>query len=101
MGLPKGRTNNPAGRPKGTRNLTTGQTKEILTGILKKNFTAAKVDRDLKQLEPRQRLDVLTKLLSYVLPRPTEGNLTVNFENLPENDIDYILETLIQKSYEN
>jgi hypothetical protein len=70
MGLPKNRTNNPAGRPKGTRNRTTKETKDVVNSILKTNFSAAKVSQDLKKLEPRNRLDVLIKLLNFILPRP-------------------------------
>jgi len=95
MGLPKGRTNNKAGRPPGTRNLTTKQAKEVLNGILKQNFTPAKVNRDLKQLEPRQRLEVLTKLLSYVLPRPTEGSLNIGFENLTDEALSHIIDEIL------
>ncbi|SHJ16980.1 hypothetical protein SAMN05444280_11277 [Tangfeifania diversioriginum] len=101
MGLKKGMTNNPKGRPKGTRNLTTTEAKGILNGILKQNFTPAKVNRDLKELEPRQRLDMLTKLLSFTLPRPTEGTLDLNFQNLTDEQLNYILENLLQKSQQN
>jgi len=100
MGLRKGQTNNPNGRPPGKPNRATSETKEVVSEILQKNFSAAKVNRDLQALEPRQRLDVLTKLLSYVLPRPTEGTLQIDgqfdVKNLNEKDLDEIIERLLQ-----
>ena len=69
----RGFTNNPNGRPPGIPNQSTTETKEILNNILKKNFTPAKVQRDLNALTPDRRLEILTKLL-----RPTETNLKLN-----------------------
>jgi hypothetical protein len=78
MGLKKGMTNNLQGRKPGTPNQSTTETKAILNAILKRNFSAAKVQRDLNALTPDRRLELLTKLLQFALPRPVENSLKLN-----------------------
>jgi len=97
MGLRKGQTNNPNGRPLGIRNKITTEIKEVVSGILKKKFTPVRINSDLKKLEPRQRLDVLIKLLSYVLPRPTEGTiqLDIGLENLSDEELDRVIQEIL------
>lgn len=91
----KGQSGNPAGKKPGTRNITTRQSKEVLTGILKRNFTPAKVNQDLKAMEPKQRLDVFIRLLTFILPRPTEGSLNIGFENLSDEQLTQIIHEIL------
>lgn len=79
--MKKGITNNPNGRPPGIPNQSTAETKEILNGILRKNFTPAKVQKDLNALTPDRRLEILTKLLQFSLPRPTELKLAAALDD--------------------
>jgi hypothetical protein len=67
MGLPKGVTNNPAGRPPGSRNKVTTELKQWITDLVHGN--RQQFEEDLKKIEPAQRLAVLEKLIQYVIPR--------------------------------
>jgi len=64
----KGTTNNPNGRPKGTPNKLTKQMRELISEALEKGLES--FDDDLKKLEPKDRLNVLAKFASLVIPKP-------------------------------
>jgi hypothetical protein len=53
------------GRNKGTPNKTTSEIRELINELSFKYL-----DDDLSKLEPKDRLLILTKLLSYSIPRP-------------------------------
>ncbi len=58
------------GRTKGTVNKTSAETKEVL-----KNIVSAEIDNIndlLNKLEPKERLEVIIKLLPYILPKQNE-----------------------------
>ena len=55
------------GRAKGTPNRVTATAKEWLTALIDKN--RHQIERDLKQLEPKERLHILEKLMQYVIPK--------------------------------
>lgn len=53
------------GRTAGTPNKTTKEMRELITDLSYKYLAS-----DLESLEPRERAVILTRLLSYVVPRP-------------------------------
>lgn len=55
------------GRSKGTPNKSTAELREWVQKLVQSNM--AQVKRDLKELEPKERLDVIERLMRYVLPR--------------------------------
>ena len=57
------------GRKIGTPNKTTGELREKLKDIILDEL--ADIPKLIQQLEPRQRLDVITKLLPFITPRIT------------------------------
>jgi hypothetical protein len=65
--MEKGTTNNPKGRPKGVTNKITGTVREVLGGILASELD--KVPEMLRLLPAKERLDAITRLLPYVVPR--------------------------------
>lgn len=80
MALPKGKTNNPNGRPKGTPNKTTTELRQWVINLLSKN--RAQLSRDLLAIpDPAERWRIVTKILEMVLPKPpTQIAATVNTE---------------------
>lgn len=58
------------GRAKGTPNRTTAETKELLQAIISKELD--KLGEMLEQLEPNERINAISKLLPYILPKQTE-----------------------------
>lgn len=73
------------GRTKGTVNKTTAETKEIL-----KNIVSVEIDNInglLDKLEPKERLDVIIKLLPYILPKQNE----IAVENKTVEPVTFLL----------
>ena len=65
--MEKGKTNNPNGRPKGTPNRITQDVRAWLSAVSDSN--RKQMERDLKTLEPKDRLQMLEKLMQYVIPK--------------------------------
>ncbi|MEI7423569.1 MAG: hypothetical protein WCK18_15810 [Prolixibacteraceae bacterium] len=95
MGLQKGRTNNPHGRPKGKQNKVTTSTKQWIQTII--DSSREQLEADLKKLDPGQRWAVAEKLLSYVIPKQQATSATIEFSQLGEEQIDQIINDLTQK----
>ncbi|MET3730706.1 hypothetical protein [Moheibacter stercoris] len=80
----KGTVLNPKGRPKGTPNKTTAELKELIKTFVESEIEEA--ENLLIELTPKERLDILCKLLPYVLPKQTElisdsdRTVTINFK---------------------
>lgn len=76
------------GRPKGAQNKTSKQVKEILSDILSDEIEA--MPERLNQLSDKERLDIVVKLLPYILPKQKEVEITTDIPkmNLP----DYMME---------
>ena len=55
------------GRKAGVPNRSTAELREWVQKLVQSNM--AQVKRDLKELEPKERLDVIERLMRYVLPR--------------------------------
>lgn len=60
------------GRIKGTPNRTTSEFRIFLQSVIERQFSD--IEQDLQTLKPYQRLDILCRLLSYCVPKPTELN---------------------------
>ena len=58
------------GRTKGTPNRTTAETKELLQKIVNKEID--NLSLLLEQLEPNERVNALSKLLPYIVPKQSE-----------------------------
>lgn len=58
---------NANGRPKGSLNKTSVQTKKIIEKLVSSELK--NIDSLLEQLDPKERLDALIKLLPYVIPK--------------------------------
>lgn len=67
MGLPKGKTNNPDGRPAGSLNKTTKELRETLKSVLSDEIE--KIPETLQQLDPKEKLEIVVKLLPYIVPK--------------------------------
>ena len=58
---------NANGRPKGSLNKTSVQTKKIIEKLVSSELK--NIDSLLEQLEPKERVDAIIKLLAYVIPK--------------------------------
>lgn len=92
MAQPKGKTGNPNGRPKGSPNKITATAREWISGLIDKN--RKQIERDLKRLEPKERLQMLEKLMQYVIPKQQAVSTQIDFEKMPEDVINDIVDGL-------
>ena len=66
MAQPKGSTGNPKGRPKGSPNKTTTEMRDMITKFVGDNLE--KIQEDFDKLDPAKRIEMLDKMMKYVLP---------------------------------
>ncbi|WP_373521068.1 DUF5681 domain-containing protein [Aquiflexum sp.] len=91
MGLKKGQTNNPNGRPKGSKNKINEEIREKIQSLFDGNFD--KIQSDIEKLDPKNRLKFLTDLMPYLVPKLQTTTYTneIDWENIPEEKIDKLL----------
>lgn len=99
MPLPKGKTNNPNGRPPGSKNKNTKQLREWVTGFIDAN--TSQIEKDWKQLEPKDRITAFQQLLKYSLPTLQAVNVTNDLEMQLQALTDDQLEELMNKILEH
>jgi len=83
MGLPKGRTNNLSGKPKGTVSKNTKELREFITAFVSDNLDKMQADFD-KIDDPKDRLMFLERLFQYTLPRLQAQTLEIDFSQKAE-----------------
>ena len=98
MGLPKVRTNNPNGRPKGKKNKVTTEVRTWLKNLIDNN--RAQLEKDLQDLEPRDRWNIIERLLAYTVPKMQSVDANIEFSKLTDEHINIIVNDLL-KSIEN
>lgn len=86
----KGTTNNPNGRPKGSKNKATKNLREIIKTFLEKN--ADDLQTEFAKLDAKDKLLFFEKLLKFAIP--TQQQNQVNFEKLSDEDLDIIIDNL-------
>ncbi len=87
MGLPKNRTNNPEGRPKGSKNKTSEEIRSMVQSFVEANIS--KLQSEFDQLAPDKKLIFIDRMLSHVLPKPLN-----ELEKLTDYDLDEIIKRL-------
>jgi hypothetical protein len=82
------------GRQKGTPNKTTAFSKSVIQEILT-DYTNSKLFRsDMEGLEPKDRLDIMVKLMAFTTPKPqsVDMNLTTNKQKTIEDTLEELAE---------
>lgn len=100
MPFKPGKSGNPGGRPKGIGNKSTEKLREAVKKLLEDNIN--NIVDDLKELDPKQRLDTWVKLLEFALPKlqRVESTNTIDLSNLSDSDVDELIEKVISHSDE-
>ena len=92
MGLQKGQTNNPNGRPVGTQNKVTTDLRQSINDFLNDNWDQVK--KDFEQLTPKDRLLFIEKLFKYSIPTLQATSLNASFDMLTDEQLDEIISRL-------
>lgn len=80
MGLKKGMTNNPAGKPPGTKNKINSELRGMINDFLESKFEM--VVADFETLEPKDKLKFYTDLLSYGLPKLQAASIDIDLNEV-------------------
>ncbi|RZK26581.1 MAG: hypothetical protein EOO43_02375 [Flavobacterium sp.] len=90
MPFKKGESGNNNGRPKGKPNRSTIAIKSFIVDLLHDNMETIK--KDLKAVEPKDRLAFIEKLMKYAIP--TQTNSIINFEKMDDDQLNTLYEEL-------
>ena len=73
----------PAGRPKGAKNKTTAEVRERFQQLVD-SYSLEQMKIDLMELEPGERLRIMTGLLDFFIPKlnRTDHSMTVGEETI-------------------
>ena len=63
-----------------------------LTAVIEKN--RKQMERDLKTLDPKDRLQILEKLMQYVIPKQQAIKPEIYFSMMSDQQLDYIIAQL-------
>lgn len=77
------------GRQKGTPNKVTANAREWLGKLIDEN--RAQIKRDLKALEPKERLLVLEKFMSYAIPKLQAVSASVDIDTLNDAQLEEVI----------
>ena len=80
------------GRQKGTPNKVSAPVKEWIAELIDAN--RERIEQDLYQVEPSERLRFIEKLLTYVVPKQQAVSATVHYDQLTEEQLDQIVNEL-------
>ena len=98
MGLPKGKTNNPKGRPRGSRNKINYDLREVIGEFLAKRL--CKIDDVYDQLTPREQAKFIIDLLNFALPKLQTIEKESEKSDEQINVYEQINRKLIEEGYE-
>lgn len=98
MPFKRGNSGNPNGRPTGSPNKTKPLREQISAFVNGKWET---IEQDFESLEPKDRIPLFLKLLSYSIPQLSAVNVTNDLERQLETLNDEQLENLMNKILDN
>jgi hypothetical protein len=82
------------GREKGTPNKTTKELKQVLHSVIEQQLET--IEEDLQKLDPKDRLNILLRLVEYVLPKQREQK--IDFNSLTDTEIDELINRITDES---
>lgn len=88
------------GREKGTPNKATVVNRQLIQDIVSPYFNSKQFKLDIGKLDPKERVDAMTKLAAFIVPKPQA--IAVDLYNTKKNTIEDRLKELSeeQENYE-
>ncbi|HJB84741.1 MAG TPA: hypothetical protein IAA13_04455 [Candidatus Alistipes merdigallinarum] len=80
------------GRAKGTPNRITASVKAWIFQVIDKN--RLQMEKDIEALEPKERLQVLEKLMQYVIPKQQAVSANLDISRLSDEQLNTLVEEL-------
>ena len=80
------------GRPKGSSNKLTADLRRWITNFLESNIE--QLEKDWTQIRPKDRILIYEKFLKYVLPTLQSTQQESEFDRLPDDQLDDIIDAL-------
>ncbi|MGF0096853.1 hypothetical protein ACQRD6_00670 [Prevotella sp. SGI.027] len=80
------------GRSKGTPNKVTSTVKDWISQLIDDN--RSQIEKDIKRLSPKDRLQMFEKLMQYVVPKQQSVKADIDLSNLSESQLDLIVDEL-------
>lgn len=81
------------GRTKGTPNKSTTQLRDAVTAFVDKNWS--QVQREFNNLDAKDKLQFIDRMLRYCLPQLQATTLTADFSNLSDEDLNALTERVL------
>lgn len=94
MARPKG-TPKTGGRVKGTPNKVTYSLKEWITSLIEKQ--RPQIEKDLQNLEPKERLQMIEKLMQYVIPKQAAQQVKLDFDSLTDEQLEQLVNDITKE----
>jgi hypothetical protein len=85
-------TRKTGGREKGTPNKVTTDLRTWINELL--NSNRGQIVKDIKRLEPQQRVMIFEKLLSYAVPKMQSVEAKIDLNRLTDEQLDMIINEL-------
>lgn len=88
------------GRSKGTPNKVTSTVKDWISQLIDDN--RSQIEKDIKRLSPKDRLQMFEKLMQYVIPKQQSVKADIDLSKLSESQLDLIVDELTKNiNYES
>jgi len=94
MGRKKGATKT-GGRRKGSVNKATAALKDWVSELIDGN--RSRLEKDLQALEPKDRWQVVEKLMQYTLPKMASVDANVALDGLSDEQITIVVNNILSK----
>lgn len=90
-----GKTNNPNGRPRGKPNRITGEMRSWIQQLINDNKN--QLENDLQALEPKDRWQIIERLLNYCIPKQSAVDADIKLNALTDEQLDQVVSQIINQ----
>lgn len=94
MGLKKGQTNNPKGKPPGAINRLSRDVRQTITDFLNENWP--EVEQEFHKLKGRDKVNFFRDLLQYAIPKMQAVAVDMDFNRLTDEQLDMVINKLME-----